>query len=75
MLERKFTLPEIRSLYETILGRSLDDRNFSKKLMASGILVKLKETRSIGAHRSPFLYRFDKSKYDEALKNGVELAF
>lgn len=75
LLERKFTLPEIRSLYETILGRSLDDRNFSKKLMASGILVKLKETRSIGAHRSPFLYRFDKSKYDEALKNGVELAF
>lgn len=75
LLETKFTLPEIRSLYETILGRTLDDRNFAKKLMATGILIKLDETRSIGAHRSPYLYRFDKSKYEEALKTGIELAF
>jgi ADP-ribose pyrophosphatase YjhB (NUDIX family) len=75
LLETKFTLPEIRSLYETILGRPLDDRNFAKKLMATGILVKLEETRKIGAHRSPFLYRFNKAKYEEALKTGIELAF
>lgn len=75
LLENKFTLPEIRSLYETILGRSLDDRNFAKKLMATGILIKLDETRKIGAHRSPFLYRFNKAKYEEALKTGIELAF
>ena len=30
---------------------------------------------SIGAHRSPFLYRFDKRKYDKALKDGIALAF
>ena len=75
LLETKFTLPEIRGLYETILGRSLDDRNFAKKLMATGILIKLDETRSIGAHRSPYLYKFNKSTYEEALKTGIELAF
>jgi len=75
LLPEKFTLPEIRNLYETILGRSLDDRNFSKRLIAAGILVKLNEKKQIGAHRSPFLYKFDKEKYDEGLKSGVALAF
>jgi ADP-ribose pyrophosphatase YjhB (NUDIX family) len=75
LLPEKFTLPEIRNLYETILGKSLDDRNFSKRLIAAGILVKLDEKRQIGAHRAPFLYKFDKEKYDEGLKSGVVLAF
>lgn len=75
LLPEKFTLPEIHNLYETILDRSLDDRNFSKRLIAAGILVKLNEKKQIGAHRSPFLYKFDKEKYDEGLKSGVVLAF
>jgi ADP-ribose pyrophosphatase YjhB (NUDIX family) len=75
LLPEKFTLPEIHSLYETILGKTLDSRNFTKKLTATGIVVKLNETKRIGAHRSPFLYKFDKEKYDEGLKSGVMLAF
>lgn len=75
LLEEKFTMPEIHSLYETILGKTLDDRNFAKKLLATGILTKLNETKKIGAHRSPFLYKFNKTKYDEGLKTGVALVF
>jgi len=75
LLPEKFTLPEIHTLYETILGKTLDRRNFPKKLLSLGIIKKLKEQRNIGAHRSPYLYRFDKRKYDEALKNGIALAF
>ena len=75
LLPEKFTLPEIHNLYETILGKSLDDRNFSKRLMATGIIIKLNETKKIGAHRSPFLYIFNKEKYKEGLKSGVALAF
>ena len=75
LLPEKFTLPEIHGLYETILGKSLDDRNFTKKLLATGIIIKLNETKKIGAHRSPFLYKFDKEKYEEGLKSGVALVF
>lgn len=75
LLPEKFTLPEIHNLYETILGKPLDNRNFLRKLMATGIIKKLNEMKSIGAHRSPFLYKFDKKKYDAALKNGMFLAF
>ena len=75
LLPEKFTLPEIHALYETVLGKTLDDRNFTRRLTATGIIVKLKETRKIGAHRSPFLYRFDKEKYDQGLREGDVLAF
>lgn len=74
LLSAKFTLPEITSLYETILEKKLDDRNFSKKLLATGIIMKLNERRHIGPHRSPYLYMFNKVKYDEALNNGMVLA-
>jgi len=75
LLPKKFTLPEIHDLYETLLGKSLDRRNFPKKLMALGIIKKLDETRSIGAHRSPFLYRFNMRNYNKALKEGLSLQF
>lgn len=74
LLPQKFTLPEIHTLYETILGKKLDSRNFAKKLISTGIIKKLNERRNIGAHRSPFLYVFDKAKYNKALKNGMVLA-
>ncbi len=75
LLEEKFTLPEIHNLYETILGKELDDRNFAKRLMATGIIIKLNETKKIGAHRSPYLYKFDKTKYEAGLNSGVDLVF
>jgi len=75
LLSEKFTLPEIHALYETILEKTLDDRNFAKRLMATGIITKLNETKHIGAHRSPFLYKFNKKEYQKGLKTGIELAF
>lgn len=75
LLSEKFTLPEIHSLYETILGKSLDSRNFTKKLLATGIIKKTKERRKIGPHRSPFLYVFEKVTYEDALKEGIVLVF
>jgi hypothetical protein len=74
MLPEKFTLSEIHALYETLLGKKLDISNFPKKLIALGLLKKLDEKRNIGAHRSPYLYMFDKAKYEQALKDGVVLS-
>jgi hypothetical protein len=75
LLPQKFTLPEIHDLYETILDKKLDRRNFPKKLITLGIIKKLKERRNIGPHRSPFLYRFDKRNYEKALREGLALSF
>lgn len=75
LLPRKFTLPEIISLYETILNKTLDRRNFPKKLLSLELIIKLDEKRNIGQHRAPFLYKFDKEKYNKALKEGIILVF
>jgi Uncharacterized conserved protein len=75
LLPDKFTLPEIHALYETILGRKLDSRNFAKKLITTGIIGKLDEQRNIGAHRSPYLYNFNKEVYHYYLNSGGVLIF
>ena len=75
LLPQKFTLPEIHCLYETILDRKLDYRNFSKKLITTGIIKKLDEKRNIGAHRSPNLYVFNKEIYQKTLQEGLVITF
>jgi 8-oxo-dGTP diphosphatase len=70
LLPEQFTLPELQKLYETILGRSLDRRNFQKKILGIGILRNLNVRRKIGPHRSPNLFSFDSEKYNKALAEG-----
>lgn len=74
LLPEKFTLADIHALYETLLGKKLDASNFPKKLIALGLLERLNEKRSIGPHRAPHLYRFNKERYDEALREGLVLS-
>jgi 8-oxo-dGTP diphosphatase len=73
LLANKFTLPEIHTLYETLLNRELNRRNFPQKLLTLGLIEKLDEQRSIGGHRSPFLYRFVPEVYAQALQEGLVL--
>jgi 8-oxo-dGTP diphosphatase len=73
LLPPKFTMPELQRVYETILGKSLDRRNFQKKMLALDILERLKETKRGGAHKAPYLYRFDQKKYERAMKEGLRI--
>jgi 8-oxo-dGTP diphosphatase len=58
LLPPHFTLSQLQSAYETILGHSLDKRNFRKKFLALNALEATKETVRDGAHRPAQLYRF-----------------
>lgn len=75
LLPEKFTLPELLGVYETILDKKLDRRNFQKKILSFNFLIKLDERRNIGPHRAPTLYSFDKQKYNEAAKQGLNFIF
>jgi 8-oxo-dGTP diphosphatase len=57
LLPVEFTLGELQGIYEIILGRRLDRRNFRKKILASGLLRALRKQRR-GAHRPAALHRF-----------------
>jgi 8-oxo-dGTP diphosphatase len=74
LLPEKFTMPELQRLYETILSKQLDRRNFQKLMLSYDILEKLPEKRTGGAFKAPFLYRFDKEKYDRAMKEEILFA-
>lgn len=57
LLPPEFTLAELQDIYEVILGRTLDRRNFRRKILALGLLKPLQKTRR-GAHRPAMLYSF-----------------
>ena len=71
LLPDKFTMPELQKLYETILGKELDRRNFQRKMLSYDILTKLEERKTGGAHKAPFLYEFNLENYQKALQNGL----
>jgi len=70
LLSRAFTLTELQRLYEVILGRDLDKRNFRRKIQTMGLLVDTGKTRQGLAHRAPRLYRFDRRRYAELERSG-----
>ncbi len=69
LLPQKFTLSQLQSLYETVLARPLDKRNFRRKILAMELLTPLGETQR-GRHRAARLYRFDRRRYRQLVRAG-----
>ncbi|MEY4935266.1 MAG: hypothetical protein RIS64_1625 [Bacteroidota bacterium] len=69
LLPDSFTLTQLQTLYETILGKSLNKRNFRTKILKMGILAEDKMLRGV-AHRPAQMYKFDQQKYDDYLQKG-----
>ena len=60
MLPSKFTLSQLQSLYEAILNKKLDKRNFRKKVQKLKLVVDTKDYQENVAHRPAKLYQFNK---------------
>jgi len=70
LLPRRFSLGQLQRLYETILGRALDKRNFRRTFLRMGVLEELSERQEGVAHRPSRLYRFDRAEYRRLVKRG-----
>ena len=70
LLPKKFALSRLQHLYEVVLERELDKRNFRKKVLATGVLVATDEVQQDVAHRAARLYRFDERKYRQLARDG-----
>ena len=70
LLPPRFTLGQLQALYETVLERPLDKRNFRKKILGMGVLVETDEVQQDVAHRAARLYRFDERRYEKLRKRG-----
>lgn len=65
LLPEKFTMTELRKIYEIILGKTLDRRNFQRKILSEGYVVQLDERKSSQVYNAPILYSFSLQNRDE----------
>jgi len=58
LVPHEFTLTELQSVYEAILGETMDKRNFRRRMVGMGVVQETGRTRQAGAHRPAKLYEF-----------------
>lgn len=71
LLDEKFPFSSLEKLYTTLLGRSIDRRNFRKKIMHLNILDELDEKVSKGSGRPANLFKFNQERYDKLKQEGI----
>ena len=70
LLDEKFLFSDLHKLYESVLGKEIDRRNFKKKISQLGILTELKEKVSEGRGRPGSLFTFNEEEYNRFNENG-----
>lgn len=73
LLPEFFTLPQLYQLYTSIYKEEIDDRNFRKKLLSTGLLLKQAHKDKSNSKKGAYYYKFDEDKYDELLETGYRI--
>jgi ADP-ribose pyrophosphatase YjhB (NUDIX family) len=63
LLPTRFTLPQLQILYECVFNTTIDKRNFSKRVLATGLLIKLSEKDKTGSKRGAYYYQLNMKNY------------
>ncbi|MEY3126325.1 MAG: hypothetical protein RL273_449 [Bacteroidota bacterium] len=72
LLPEKFTLSQLHKLYECIFEKTLDKRNFRRKIQKLNILTNLKEKQRGVPHKPSQLYKFNEENYQLLTQNGYD---
>ena len=75
LLPPKFTLTQLQLVYEAILGRALDKRNFRRKMELLGILKPLQEWAREGRSRPAQLFTFSAKRFEKLKDKGILFPF
>lgn len=73
LLPEKFTMRQLQKLYEAILDKELDKRNFINKICSMDILIKLNEKDMTSSTKGSYLHMFDQKKYNKKNDNDFYL--
>ena len=71
LLNKKFPFSDLENLYMTILQKKIDRRNFRKKILSFDFLEETDEIVKKGSGRPAALFKFNKAKYQQSLKQGI----
>lgn len=72
LLPEKFTLSQLHKLYEAILGRELDKRNFRRKMMKLDIVERLDEKQVGVPHKPSNFYKFNIENYQKLIEEDYD---
>lgn len=75
LLPKEFTIPQLLKVYEAIYARNIDDRNFRKKLLKSGLLIQLPKKDKSTSKKGSFLYKFNQKTYEKLQQEGYNFEF
>jgi len=75
LLPKTFTLSHLQRVYEAVLGRTLDKRNFRRKMSLLGILQPLDQWVQDGPSRPAQLYRFSAKRFERLRDKGILFPF
>ncbi|MNI89677.1 hypothetical protein D3C73_1471080 [compost metagenome] len=67
LLPEKFTIPQIAALYEGVYNIELDKRNFSRKLLSSGLIIKLQEKDKENSKKGAYYFKLNTAIYKEKI--------
>jgi len=62
LVPSRFTLSELQRVYEAVLGRPIDKRNFRARVLSRGLVEPVAKAQRIGKHRPAQLYRWKQSR-------------
>ncbi|WP_315819128.1 NUDIX hydrolase [Paraflavitalea speifideaquila] len=72
LLDKVFSFADLEHLYTALLDRDIDRRNFSRKVLALGILDETNEyAKPDGKGRPSKMYRFNEQRYQQLEKEGM----
>lgn len=75
LLPEVFTIPQLQGLYEAILRRTLDRRNFARKILDTGILSEARVPKGYAFKgRPPAFYSFNRKRYQQRERSGFVLS-
>ncbi|HEU4902536.1 MAG TPA: DNA mismatch repair protein MutT, partial [Flavisolibacter sp.] len=57
------TIPQLQNLYEGVYDTVFDNRNFTRKLLSTGLFVKQALKDKSTSKKGAFYYKLDKRKY------------
>ena len=72
LLPKKFTLLQLRKLYEAIYQREFDPGNFRKKILSLGVLEKLDQKNSTESKKGAYYYRLKENIAEVELERIVK---
>ena len=75
LLPEKFTLPVVQNLYESVYEKEFDKRNFNRKVLSSGLLVRTQLKEKHSSKKGAFYHRLDKRKYRTQFQSFLNLNF